>query len=307
MAQQLEQFIPSFFFQNSTSIFGSSDQQHQTITTNKECTMLRFVVYSDPSIVGLFFTAQEGRIKSARDYVDYGQDNSNETDFNDEYESDIQYRNTPLFADLYILPCLSGFILNGNPPGCQCHPVLTANGVNCKLNGYHIINWNSTYIWIHATDNSLKNETKFMFSTHCPFSYCISNRKHIYLNSPDSQCASNRVGILCGGCNNNSSLAIGSSRCISCPRNNNLALFIFFAVSGVLLVMVVAVLNLTVTQGMINSLIFYANIVWAYQSILLPSDFGKELIVHKIFIAWLNLDFGIQTCFFHGMNAYSKA
>ena len=307
MAQQLEQFIPSFFFQNSTSIFGSSDQQHQTITTNKECTMLRFVVYSDPSIVGLFFTAQEGRIKSARDYVDYGQDNSNETDFNDEYESDIQNRNTPLFANLYILPCPSGFILSGNPPGCQCHPVLTANGVNCKLNGYHIINWNSTYIWIHATDNSLKNETKFMFSTHCPFSYCISNRKHIYLNSPDSQCASNRVGILCGGCNNNSSLAIGSSRCISCPRNNNLALFIFFAVSGVLLVMVVAVLNLTVTQGMINSLIFYANIVWAYQSILLPSDFGKELIVHKIFIAWLNLDFGIETCFFHGMNAYSKA
>ena len=66
-------------------------------------------------------------------------------------------------------------------------------------------------------------------------------------------------------------------------------------------------LNLSVTQRMINGLIFYANLLWAYQGILLPSDFGRELIIHKTFIAWLNLDFGIETCFFHGMNAYSKA
>ena len=75
----------SFYLQNSTSIFGSSDQQHQIIALNKECTMLRFVVYSDPTIDILFLTAQEGRIELAVDYVDYGQDNSNKTDFNDEY------------------------------------------------------------------------------------------------------------------------------------------------------------------------------------------------------------------------------
>ena len=71
--------------------------------------------------------------------------------------------------------------------------------------------------------------------------------------------------------------------------------------------MAIVGLNLTVTQGMINGLIFYANIIWAYQNILPLSDFGKELVVHKTFIAWLNLDFGIETCFFRGMNAYSKA
>ena len=47
--------------------------------------MLRFVVHSDPTIDILFLTAQEGRIELAGNYVDYGQDNSNETDFNNEY------------------------------------------------------------------------------------------------------------------------------------------------------------------------------------------------------------------------------
>ena len=252
--------------------------------------MLRFLVYSNLSSELLFLTAQEERIKLVEDYVDNGQNNySNETDFNHESpETDIQYRNTPLLINLKILPCPLGFILFGDPPGCQCHPVLIANGVNCILNGYHIINWNSTYIWIQAVDNSQQNETMFMFSTHCPFGYCKSSRKHIYMNSPNSQCALNHAGILCGGCKKNYSLAIGFSCCIPCPRNNNLALLIFFAVAGVLLVLIVAALNLTITQGMINSLIIYANIVRAYQNILFLSDFGTELIV------WLNLAlFGI--------------
>ena len=29
-------------------------------------------------------------------------------------------------------------------------------------------------------------------------------------------------------------------------------------------------------------------------------------IAAKIFIAWLNLDLGIETCFFHGVDIYSK-
>ena len=99
---------------------------------------------------------------------------------------------------------------------------------------------------------------------------------------------------------------IDSSHCINCPNNHHLALLIFFSVAGILFVLVIAGLNLTVTNGTINGLIFFANIIWAYQSILFPNGPDKQLIVHKIFIAWLNLDFGIKTCFFHGMNAYSK-
>ena len=113
---------------------------------------------------------------------------------------------------------------------------------------------------------------------------------------------------MCGGCKETYSLAIGSSRCIHCPNNNNLALLIFFAAAGFLLVFFISALNLTVTQGWINGLIFYANIIWAYQGILFQAEVKQNMftLFGRTFVAWLNLDFGIETCFFKGLNAFWK-
>ena len=220
------------------------------------------------------------------------------------YYYDFDY-NAFITVNIAFLPCPPGFSLQGQMPGCDCHPVLKVNGVKCTLknfSGYH--RWN-TSMWIQADGSNISN--KFSFSRHCPYEYCLRGEKELYLqNNPDGQCAFNHAGILCGGCKENYSLAIGSSHCIYCANNNNLALLIFFVAAGALMVIIVALLNLTVTQGMINSLVFYANIIWAYQNILFPSGFGRELIAHKTFIAWLNMDFGIETCFISGMNAYTK-
>ena len=167
----------------------------------------------------------------------------------------INPRNTPLFINISLLPCPPGFLLLGIPPACQCHPILISNGVDCilnDLNSYH--KWYSANIWIQAADNY--ESSAVMFSTHCPYGYCKPMAKQINLNSPDSQCAINRVGILCGGCRKNYLLAIGSSHCINCPNNHYLALTIFFSVAGILFVLVIAGLNLTVTNGTINGLIF---------------------------------------------------
>ena len=104
------------------------------------------------------------------------------------------------------------------------------------------------------------------------------------------------------------SMAIGSSRCIECPNSHNVALLLAFAAAGVLLVFFILALNLTVTQGLINGVIFYANIVWAYKMIFFPSAIQKNHLFTflQVFIAWLNLDFGIECCFFVGLNAYWK-
>ena len=123
-----------------------------------------------------------------------------------------------------------------------------------------------------------------------------------------------RTGKLCQKCKGNYSLAIGSNECIDNSRCSNiyLLLLIFFVAAGFLLVFFIKILNMTVSQGTINGLIFYANIVWAYQSIFFPDDshpaFDKEkyFIFLKVFMAWLNLDFGIETCFFRGLNFYWK-
>ena len=65
------------------------------------------------------------------------------------------------------------------------------------------------------------------------------------------------------------------------------------------------VLNLTVSIGTINGLIFYASIVKISEStgIFFPNG---SIPVLSQFIAWLNLDLGIETCFYHGMTAYGK-
>ena len=61
-------------------------------------------------------------------------------------------------------------------------------------------------------------------------------------------------------------------------------------------------------MGTINGLIFYANIVWVNNAIFFktPKTFDLKVFqqVLAVFIAWLNLDLGIETCFFHKMDAY---
>ena len=150
-----------------------------------------------------------------------------------------------------------------------------------------------------------------MYNKFCPLSYCKSGTKTVNIGGdPSKQCASNRIGILCGACIDNFSLAIGSSQCIECPNSHNVAFLLAFAAAGVLLVFFILALNLTATQGFIkiNGVIFYANIIWAYKIILFPSDIGANYLFTflQVFIAWLNLDFGIETCFFVGLDAYWK-
>ena len=121
---------------------------------------------------------------------------------------------------------------------------------------------------------------------------CITDDTDVNLEAdPDSQYAFNHTGRSCGGCKDGYSVAIGSSNCIHCPINNNLALLVFFAAAGFLLVFFISALNLTVSEGHINGLIFYANIVRVYQNVIFPYRMSS---FPKTFIAWLNLDFGID-------------
>ena len=208
---------------------------------------------------------------------------------------------SPLHINLTILPCPPGFSLQGDPrvPGCDCYPVLTDNGVECNIyNSEATLSWN-TSLWISMSSS------KISFSKYCPFDYCKDSK--VIKQLSDDQCTFNRAGRLCGKCKENYSLAIGSSHCIYCSNDYNLALLIFFAAAGFLLVLFISVFNLTVTEGMINGVIFYANIVRTYQSILFPNQIPSRLIFFKTFIAWLNLDFGIETCFLNKLNAFWKS
>jgi len=74
-----------------------------------------------------------------------------------------------------------------------------------------------------------------------------------------------------------------------------------FAVLGVLLVLVMFVINLTVTDGTINGFIFYVNIASFNDNIF----FALHQFSY-VFISIANLDLGIETCFYNGMDDYAK-
>ena len=137
----------------------------------------------------------------------------------------------------------------------------------------------------------------------CPAEYCkTGNDVKILLKDLDSQCDHNRSGVLCGACATNHSLLLGSSQCQVCS-NHYLALLIPFALAGIVLVIFLIFLRLTVATGMINGLILYANFVQVNRRLFFPMNTVNILTV---FIAWMNLDLGFETCFFAGMDAYAQ-
>ncbi|XP_064397146.1 uncharacterized protein LOC135344019 [Halichondria panicea] len=137
---------------------------------------------------------------------------------------------------------------------------------------------------------------------NCPNRYCITEGNFTFSN--DGICDNNRSGVLCGSCKMNTSLMLGGDVCGDCSDNAYLALLVVFAVAGILVVALIFLLQMTVASGTINGLIFYANILNSNQTVFFPKGFFRS---YTIFISWLNLDFGIETCFYDGMTqiAYS--
>lgn len=137
--------------------------------------------------------------------------------------------------------------------------------------------------------------------------YCKNENVPVDLRLPEVQCTFNRSGVLCGGCYGNLSIALGTSKCLHCS-NDYSSLLILFVVAGFVLVSFIKIMDMTVAKGTVNGLILYTNIVWVNNSIFFPhtEKVHPALQVLHVFIAWLNLDFGIETCFIKGLNGYWK-
>ena len=97
-------------------------------------------------------------------------------------------------------------------------------------------------------------------------------------------------------------MTLGTSKCTECS-NAYLALLIGYLVAGLALVLILFLLELTVTLGNLGGIIFYANIIQINSSIFFPP--GSSNVI-TVFIAWLNLDTGLDICFYDGMDGYAK-
>ena len=102
-------------------------------------------------------------------------------------------------------------------------------------------------------------------------------------------------------CQTNFSLALGSLHCIPCD-NTRISLIVPFALTGIALVALIFLLRLTVSVGTLNGLLFYANIIQANHQAYFPRATKNFFTA---FISWLNLDLGVETCFYDGMDIYA--
>ena len=197
--------------------------------------------------------------------------------------------------------CPIGFERSNFSGECICDHRIWQYTNSCDIDKQAILRNASRTFWLSVSYNNGTPEG-FIHHRYCPLDYCTSRRKYIDLNNPDRQCNYNHSGLLCGKCKEGFSLVLGSSLCEEC-RNNYLALLIAFLLAGVFLLILLFLLQLTVAAGTLHGLIFYANIVAANHYIFFPKTSNNPA---SIFIAWLNLDLGIQTCFYDGLDAYTK-
>ena len=198
---------------------------------------------------------------------------------------------------VYVKQCPVGFELSANGK-CDCNSDIMELSENVTCDQEDSSFMHEGGIWVGYNDDT----DCFITSSSCPNDYCTRNEVKFNISTQDVQCNFQRTGIQCGECATGLSLMLGTNKCGVCS-NNYLSLLIVFALAGVALVLFILSLNLTVSFGTINGLIFYANMVKINEAYYFPRE---PVLPIKLFISWLNLDFGIPTCFSEGLDSISK-
>ena len=209
------------------------------------------------------------------------------------------YKETDKIDIYYItkITCPTGFTeINGT---CQCDLSLMEIHITCDINDQMILRPANS--WISATTHN--NSYTYHISLHCPFNYCLPHSSHLNFSTPNSQCQFNRSGLLCGHCQQGLSAVLSSSQCKQCS-NVHLLLIIPIIIVGVILVILLFSFNLSVGEGTINTFILYANIISINNEGIFVRDNTFTPVI--MLISFANLDLGIQTCFYNGMDDYAK-
>ena len=284
--------VPFIVHARFTSVSSSIPPQmkplQETQTLRGTCSNLRYNIFSTHKKEDILLSVDKINVP-----------HKNAADIPRKVSRAILLQFTDLHVQIWLNPCPLGFELKSS--SCTCHPQLQQHKINCSIDTQKVNR--PPFMWVNAT---LVNASQcgIIVIEYCPFDYCKPDSFNLNLEDPDEQCAFNRTGILCGACQRNLSHVFGTSACRECSSLWALLWVPVIALAGIALVVLLIVLNLTVSVGTINGLIFYANIVRANHATFFPPNTSNSFL--SWFIAWINLDLGIETCFYNGLDAYVK-
>ena len=148
-------------------------------------------------------------------------------------ENPCQSLNSGLSLSINISSCPVGFELIDHR--CECSSKLQTFTHKCSIdNSIEKIERMRNNFWI----SSMNTDMLIIHGFRYPLDYCKDASVSVSLSDPSVQCDHNRNRILCGKCQKNFSLALGSLHCLPCD-NTHSALILIFAIVGVALVAVV--------------------------------------------------------------------
>lgn len=191
------------------------------------------------------------------------------------------------------------FPLEFKPIHDKCHKLVSALPLIKCVNKSLLLRPPMTWIGCE------KNCTQILYSKNCFVDYCLLTASYLKLNisTIDAQCNYGRTGHICGYCPKGYDSVFGAKpKCKKCTNIWFLVILVL-GVAGFLLVIVLFVLNLTVTKGLINGYVLYTNIVGMENMNIFPSDHNSIL---PIVVDISNLNLGIETCFYKGMTDFDK-
>ena len=200
------------------------------------------------------------------------------------------------------------------PPGfrekedgaCHCISLLTDLGVQCDINTLKVTRHSNSWIGVTDRNDSATGRealgSEIAFASICPFGYCNISTRDTNLSQANDLCVGDHSGMLCGGCRENLSIVFGTTDCRLCS-DLWLLTVLLYATAGVVLVVMLFALQLTVSSGIINGLIFYTNVVGINARFFLGHSNLDFLLV---FISFINLELGFPLCFYDGMTETVK-
>ena len=269
--------------------------QETQVINSTNCSDLKYTVYSDIS------TKTNGTGRHVNISLSI-QDS--------DFRSYSEHQEKTVNVQLHVKPCPPGFNLTKSSDHYECQCMVQLKNMYCNISTVSIHRPGKTKWWIGIKNSSTHIERELIYSKLCPYDFCISKAVNIHTLVPfsaDKQCANERRGTLCGACKRGLSNVLGSSHCKDCKTSfvMVLGLILLYAVFGIVLVLFVGVLDLSVTEGTLNAIIFYMNIVRVNTNTFFDSP-EEDSSWLTVFVAWMNLDLGIEMCLYNGMGAVGK-
>ena len=197
--------------------------------------------------------------------------------------------------DIILEKCGFGFKFQSSNNSCVCDPELEQFQVTCS---------NVKATLLVPAGHWLGKSPVGRYAFHeCIRDYCKPGEVMLTSDNFSVQCAPGyrRTGLLCGKCQPGTSAMFGTAACGDCP-NSSIALIVVFAFAGIGLICFISFLGFTISHGYLNAVIFYSNVLNLFIPYISPSTANTLLVP----IAFINLNLGIDTCFYDGMTALAK-